>query len=305
LSIKKVPDTLFPYQNPLPERLGVDFFKQIPRLPGVYVMYGLSNHVIYVGKAKDLRARLASYRRARPHQVARKVVRLIHSIDEIRYEICESEAHALLRENELLRQHKPLFNVVNTHPESYYFIGVRERESDVIPAIEFRLTTNPDFGPDWEHDSFFGAFKGRNRIREGYQALLRILWATQSEDERFEFPTCLTRRKVPYAYEFRLKNGTSPRQRREWLALVRRFLKGTSDELLKHATQELLSNSRIPPFYYRVIQDDLELLRDFYQLGPARNRKLRAALGLSDPLIAQERIDDLLVLYKAKTKQRF
>src|SRR4051812_25557289 len=107
---------LLPYQNPLTARVGREFFAALPRTPGVYVMYGLSNHVIYVGKAKNLRARLASYRRARPHQVSRKVIRLIHVIDEIRYETCESEAHALLRENELLRLHRPLFNVVNTRP---------------------------------------------------------------------------------------------------------------------------------------------------------------------------------------------
>jgi hypothetical protein len=300
-----VQEPLLPYENPLTHRLGDAFFKGIPKLPGVYRMIGLGGNIIYVGKAKNLRARLASYRRAKPHQVSRKVVRLIHVIDEILYETCESEAAALLRENELLRLHRPLFNIVNTEPESYYFLGARVRDSRAIPAIEFKLTVKEDFEPDWDRSQFFGAFKGRGRVRDGYQALLRLLWATQAQAERFEFPQQLMRYRVPYEYEWRLRPGTAPLVTREWLSLIQRFLRGTSDHLLERMTQELLTNLAIPPFFYRMIQEDLDTLRAFYLMAPRRNRDVRASLGLKTVLIPQMELDDLLVKSKAKRGLRF
>jgi excinuclease UvrABC nuclease subunit len=237
-------------------------------------------------------------------------MRLIHAIDEIQYETCESEEAALLRENELLRAHRPLFNVVNTEPESYYFLGVRERTSRAgtlssVRAVEFRLTTQSDFGPEWDPSSFFGAFKGRGRVREGYQALLRLLWATQAQPERFEFPQQLVRYRVPYEYEWRLRDGTPPAATREWVSAIQRFLRGTSDSLLTRITDELLTNLAIPPFYYKLIQDDLETLREFYLMAPRRNRDVRASLGLKTALIAQTELDDLLVRSKAKRGLRF
>jgi excinuclease ABC subunit C len=296
---------LLPYQNPLTERLGDRFFKQIPKRPGIYKMIGLGGHIIYVGKAKSLRARLASYRRARPHQVSRKVMRLIHVIEEIQYELCESEAAALLRENELLRLHRPHFNVVNTEPESYYFLGVREREGPGAPAIEFMLTTRSDFEPEWRCDHVFGAFKGGARVREGYQRLLRVLWATQASQERFEFPQLLMRYRVPYRYEWRLREGTPHASVREWTSVIQRFLRGTSDQLLARVTEELLLNPSIPPFFYHLIQEDLDTLRAFYLMAPKRNRDVRASLGLGRALIPQTELDDLLVLSKAKRGLRF
>src|ERR1041384_6092768 len=57
---------LFPPPRPLLDRLGEEFFRQLPRRPGVYFMCGPGEGVLYVGKAKDLRRRLASYRVANP-----------------------------------------------------------------------------------------------------------------------------------------------------------------------------------------------------------------------------------------------
>jgi excinuclease UvrABC nuclease subunit len=286
--------------NPLDARLGREFFKTLPRRPGVYLMFGLGGQVIYVGKAKNLYARLQSYRRAKSSpQVSRKVLRLVRCIEEIRYEICESETRALLRENELLRLHRPVFNVVNKSPEGYLFIGVRSRPSDQIVALEFKLTTRAEAQTDWPLDSFFGAFKGKSLVREGVQALLRLLWATQFEGERFEYPRPLTRKRIPRAYEWRLREGPEGHtvlDREAWLALVRDFLSGESADLLERLTSELLSSDRIPAFYYRSIQDDLELAKIFYESAPARNRGVRETLGLNTRLIPQIELDDLLVL---------
>jgi excinuclease UvrABC nuclease subunit len=56
---------LFPPPKPLVERFGEDFFRALPPVPGVYLMCGATEGVLYVGKAKNLRKRLSSYRVAR------------------------------------------------------------------------------------------------------------------------------------------------------------------------------------------------------------------------------------------------
>src|SRR4051794_37139240 len=107
---------LIPYGNPLLQRKGPEFFAGIPRTPGVYLMLGVEGSILYVGKAKDLRARLNSYKRAKPDQVSRKVIRMLNLVRDIRWEECPTEVAALLRENHLLRELCPPFNVVNTRP---------------------------------------------------------------------------------------------------------------------------------------------------------------------------------------------
>lgn len=281
---KWVQDWLFPYENPLTKRLGKEFFASIPKLPGVYIMYGVQDSVLYVGKAKNLRARLLSYRRAKPGQVPRKVIRLLNFVQAIRWEECTSEAAALLRENQLLREHCPPYNSLNTRPDTYYFLGFRFFSGYAC----FRLTMNPK--P--EDDVLYGAYKGRGSVRNGYQALLRLIWAAQHRMERFEFPSKLTRRVPPYRYTTDLPA--------DWVKPLKKFLNGTSEEFLALLTEKLLENDSIPRFEYRMIQEDLETVSHFYLVGPKRNRHLRRTHKVKGRLIAQEAIDDLLVMEQAR-----
>ncbi|MFL5814237.1 MAG: nucleotide excision repair endonuclease [Bdellovibrionia bacterium] len=295
---------LFAYDNPLKKRFEKEFFAGIPKLPGIYIFRGSIGEILYIGKAKDLRARLRSYPRARPENVSRKVIRMLHLVRTIEWEICESEEAALLRENELLRTKQPPFNVVNTHPESYYFITIEKTSSSFL----FRLTTDPsvlihaeDSKTSSSLTNVFGAFKGRGSVREGYSALLRLLWAAhypEDAGDRFEFPSSLNpnrRTGLPYRFELDTLKPENVRTER----LIRRFLAGTSRSLLTHLTAQLLANERIPRFIYRCIQEDLETLEAFYHRGPHRNRRLKRHHRLAaHQVIPQERLDDLIVGYR-------
>lgn len=272
--------SLFPYQNPLALRLGKEFFKALPRTPGIYRMVGEQGLILYIGKAKDLKARLMSYPRARPDQVSRKVIRMLHLIREIQWEECESEKAALLRENQLLRDLKPPFNVVNTKPETYYFIAIRF----LADQVRFRLTLSSKR----QGDILFGAYKGRNSVERGYSALLRLIWATQFEPERFEFPAKLTHYRPPALYSIRFPM--------EWSLALKQYFHGTGDSLIAQLTEKLLERENIPKFAYGMIQEDLETVRKFYERCTRRNRGLRLLQGLRGRLIPQAMLDDLLVV---------
>src|SRR5687768_578969 len=145
---------LFEHPKPLLTRLGAEFFKSVPACPGVYLMFGDANRLLYVGQSSNLRARLGTYKNANPDHVPRKVLRLVHSVAAIKLEPCETALAARLRENELLRTHRPRFNRMHTWPKAYWFVGC---ESD---GSLLRLWLTTDAEPA---SNLYGAFKGNTR----------------------------------------------------------------------------------------------------------------------------------------------
>src|ERR1041385_6985688 len=105
---------LFPDPRPLVDRLGPQFFRDAPQCPGVYLMRDATDSVLYVGKAKNLRRRLGSYRVANPDRMPRRHLRLLRAVTRIELRPCPDEASALRCEAELLRDLKPRFNRAGT-----------------------------------------------------------------------------------------------------------------------------------------------------------------------------------------------
>ena len=101
---------LFPHPKPLVERLGDEFFRLLPPRPGVYLMCGPREGVLYVGKAKNLRKRLASYRVANPERFPRRMIRLLHRVTRIEWDECADDSSARFREEQLILVLQPRFN---------------------------------------------------------------------------------------------------------------------------------------------------------------------------------------------------
>jgi hypothetical protein len=101
---------LFDPPRPLVERLGQNFFNSVPAEPGVYLMCGDTEGVLYVGKANNLRKRLASYRVANPERMPRRIIRLLHRVTRIEFDVCPTEAIARHREELLICVLAPKFN---------------------------------------------------------------------------------------------------------------------------------------------------------------------------------------------------
>jgi hypothetical protein len=110
----------------------------------------------------------------------------------------------------------------------------------------------------------------------------------------------LVRKTIPYRFSILIEDQVPPKVKRAWEVAIERFLRGTSKSFLAKVSECLLDKTEIPPFYYRFIQDDLEILAQFFEYGPHRNRKLKRFHGIQDQCLAQEKIDDLLVTYRLK-----
>src|SRR5229473_5338119 len=116
---------LIPDPRPLVDRLGREFFRQAPEKPGVYLMRDASDTVLYVGKAKNLRKRLASYRVANPDRMPRRHLRLLRAVERIELQPCADESSALARESSLLRALRPRFNRAGAWPGTPRFVTWR------------------------------------------------------------------------------------------------------------------------------------------------------------------------------------
>ena len=139
---------LFADPRPLVERLGTEFFRTIPQEPGVYLMRDRVGIVIYVGKAKNLRKRLASYRVANPEWMRSRHLRLLHTVERIELQTCDSESAALAKESALLRNLRPRFNRAGTWPGKPKWVGCRCTELRLEFSVsEQALTGWHSYGP--------------------------------------------------------------------------------------------------------------------------------------------------------------
>lgn len=96
-----------------------------PHSPGVYRYYDSEGNVIYVGKAKDLHKRVAQYF-VSPDRLNAKTRVLVSKIADARYSVVDSEADALLLENNLIKQYKPRYNILLKDSKTYPWICVTD-----------------------------------------------------------------------------------------------------------------------------------------------------------------------------------
>jgi predicted GIY-YIG superfamily endonuclease len=101
---------LFPHPRPLVERFGEEFFRRLPERPAVYLMCGTHEGILYVGKAKNLKKRLGSYRVANPETFSRRILRLLHRVTRIEWDECADDPAACAREELLIAVLQPRFN---------------------------------------------------------------------------------------------------------------------------------------------------------------------------------------------------
>lgn len=274
--------------NPIEERLGRTFFDELPKVPGVYKMYSREGHLLYVGKAKNLRTRLFSYRRAKSASASKKVMRLVCMVHSIEYECCSSEKDALLLENKLIREHQPGFNVAKKKPHTYYYLYVKPEQF----GLSFRLSMTLE--EDFDESYIFGAFKGHKIVRRGTGALLRELYLLEyGIDSVFDFPGILLRKLTPLKYDLKAESGLSTNK--DFTEKLFRFLRGSSLDLMSLLVHSVNKRGLLQDFLGRMILKDFEALKYFYDCCSHRNHKLVKTLNLPSHIIPQQKLDDYLV----------
>lgn len=204
----------------------------IPRRPGVYLMRDSRDHVIYVGKAKNLRDRVASYY-SQPLNYTRKMDGLLESLARIDVEVVGSELEALLLESQLIKRYQPRYNTALRSFEHFTFIRVDV--SNPWPRVTLARSRKDDGA------RYFGPFRNQRGARQTVDLINR---ATQLR-------TCSRSFKDARSYgspciELDLKRCMGPcvgrANRDDYRVLVRdvvRFLDGADEVLYDRLWQEL------------------------------------------------------------------
>lgn len=120
---------------------------KVPEKPGVYIMRDKEDGVLYVGKAVILKNRLRSYFQNTPH--SGRITVMISKIARFEYIVCDSEYEALLLENNLIKKHKPKYNVLLKDDKGFPYIKVtlNERFPRVMLARKIEKDGARYFGP--------------------------------------------------------------------------------------------------------------------------------------------------------------
>ena len=271
---------LFESPKPLLLRLGEAFFKTVPAEPGVYLMRDASEAILYVGQSKNLRQRLFCYKNARPGNVSRKVLRLLCHTEAIEWECCATPESARLRENQLLRLHRPRFNIVNTWPQRHFLISLQ--------------ASNEGLTLLWSRDlsrmagDVFGSF--HSGCLHGYGAMLRLLHSIcQGGWGHERLPRRLLGERPPDHWPCFVENKAL---RETVSALLPPFLAGDSDALVDFLQAEL-TQPEAGHFERCLLETELDSVRRFFQRGPQQNRAFKSAHGIRADWIGQELLDDL------------
>lgn len=148
--------------------------ENLPHLPGVYKYFDKAGTLIYVGKAKDLRKRVASYFTKEPEN--RKTFNLIENIDHLEFTIVNTEQDALLLENSLIKHFQPRYNINLKDDKSYPYIVIK---NESFPRVLLTRNIIED------GSEYFGPFTSVVKIRELLELIRTLFPLRKNNTELF------------------------------------------------------------------------------------------------------------------------
>jgi excinuclease ABC subunit C len=163
---------------PPPERPPFDarsFVESLPSRPGVYRMLDAEGEILYVGKARNLKSRVGSY--FQPSNVQPKVQALVAKTADMEVTITNSDTEALLLEFNLIKKHRPRFNVVLRDDKSFPYLYLDTRHD--FPRLNFYRGARKEAG------RFFGPYPSAGAVRESLQQLQKLFRLRNCDDLYF------------------------------------------------------------------------------------------------------------------------
>jgi len=152
-----------------------EYIASLPKRPGVYRMFGAGQELLYVGKARSLKDRVGTYFAA--GNVNPKVQALVQQITAIEVTVTSSETEALLLEYNLIKAHKPRFNIVLRDDKSFPYIHLHVQHR--FPRLVFYR------GPRNAPGRYFGPFPNAGAVRDTLNQLQKLFRIRNCRDSFF------------------------------------------------------------------------------------------------------------------------
>ena len=206
---------------------------RLPQQPGVYQYFDDTERLLYVGKAKNLKKRVSSYFTKQNHNGKTRL--LVSKISDIKWLIAPSESDALLLENSLIKEHRPIYNIQLKDDKTYPFIVVKkERFPRIFPTRKLIKDGSEYFGP-------FPSVKTMHTVLELCRKLYPIrtcsLALTEENIEKGKFRVCL---------EYHIGNCLGPcvgkqdeDDYKKSIAAIRHLLRGNLGEVVRELEKKM------------------------------------------------------------------
>lgn len=210
--------------------------KKLPGKPGVYIMHGRSDEIIYVGKAINLKNRVRQY--FKPGQDKRlKIEQMVPRIARFEYIVTDSELEALVLENNLIKEHRPKYNTMLKDDKTYPFIKVTV--SEPYPRMMMSRSMKKDKA------KYFGPYTSVLAVKETIE-LARKLYYIRTCNRNL--PRDIGKaRPCLYYYMKQCKapcqGYISEEEYRQQMDLALDFLGGNMKEVIDHLKAEMLAAS--------------------------------------------------------------
>lgn len=210
------------------------YLRALPEQPGVYQFYGSGGHLLYIGKAKNLRKRVSSYFTKKNFE-SFKVKVLVKKVDHIKHIVVNSESDALLLENNLIKKHQPHYNILLKDDKTFPWICIK---NEPFPRVFSTRTVLRDgsqyYGP------FTSAYAVKvllNLIRQLYPLRTCKLVLSRENIEQGKFKRCL---------EYHLGNCRGPCEGLQSndsydrnIEQIRQIIKGNLHEVISFLKEEM------------------------------------------------------------------
>ncbi len=240
------------------EELLKNIVNNLPDSPGCYQYLDDSGKIIYVGKAKNLKRRVSSY--FNKEQQSLKTQLLVSKIADIKYIVVNSEADALLLENNLIKQHKPRYNILLKDDKTYPSICI---SNDYFPKIFKTRKIVKNAG------RYFGPYTNSGALH-ALLALIKELYPLRTCNLKIT-PEAVRSGKLNSCLEYQIHNCCAPcigkisqEEYAKYIAQVTSILKGDIRILQETLLQEMRSKAEKMDFEgAQKIKERYELIENF------------------------------------------
>ena len=244
-----MPTPLIPFDS-------ATFLKTVPHQPGVYLMMGEDEKVLYVGKAKNLKNRVTSYFRGT--LVNSRIWSMVKQIQDVRLTLTSTEAEALLLESNLIKKHHPRYNVLLRDDKSYPYIYISTQQA--FPRLSFYR------GGRKKKGEYFGPYPSAGAVRETLALLQKVFKVRQCEDSYY------ANRSRP-CLQYQIKRCTAPctgeimeSDYRKHVVQTIKFLQGKSKQVVDELVAQMDVYSVGLKFEEAAeVRDQIEKLRQITQ----------------------------------------